>query len=90
MILATHGSGEIDQFQSGDFNQRFLHGILLQWAATALGTRASNPLKKMQSLMVIACKLLRIIFTILKTDVRFDAEKMMRDIVRPSQQEAAA
>lgn len=53
-------------------------------------TRAANPLKKMQSLMVIACKLLRIIFTILKTGVRFDAEKMMRDIVRPSQQEAAA
>lgn len=53
-------------------------------------TRAANPLKKMQSLTVIACKLLRIIFTILKKGVRFDPEKMMHDIVYPSQQEAVA
>ena len=53
-------------------------------------TRAVNPLKKMQSLTVIACKLLRIIFTILKKGIRFDPEKMMRDIVYPTQQEAAA
>ena len=30
-------------------------------------TRADNPLKKMQSLIVIACKILRVIYTILKT-----------------------
>ena len=53
-------------------------------------TRAANPLKKMQSITVIACKLLRIIFTILKKGVRFDPEKMMRDIVYPTQQEATA
>ena len=53
-------------------------------------TRAVNPLKKMQSLTVIACKLLRIIFTILKKGVRFNPEKMMQDIVYPTPQEAAA
>ena len=46
-------------------------------------TRAENPLKKMQSLIVIACTLLRIIFTILKKGVQFDAERMLKDIVRP-------
>ena len=46
-------------------------------------TRSENPLKKMQSLIVIACKLLRIIFTILKKGIHFDQERMMRDIVRP-------
>ncbi len=53
-------------------------------------TRAVNPLKKTQSLTVIACKLLRIIFTILKKGVRFDPAKMMHDIVYPAQQETAA
>ena len=53
-------------------------------------TRAENPLKKMQSITVIACKLLRIIFTILKKGVRFDPEKMLSDIVRPASLEAAA
>ena len=46
-------------------------------------TRAENPLKKMQSLIVIACKLLRVIFTILKKGVHFDPERMLKDIVRP-------
>ena len=53
-------------------------------------TRTENPLKKMQSLTVIACKLLRIIFTILKKGVRFDPERMLRDIIYPVWQEAAA
>ena len=44
----------------------------------------------MQSITVIACKLLRIIFTLLKKGVRFDPEKMLRDIVRPALPEAAA
>ena len=47
-------------------------------------TRKENPLKKMQSLIVIACKLMRVIYTILKKGVRYDPEKMMRDIIRPS------
>ncbi len=53
-------------------------------------TRTVNPLKKMQSLTVIACKLLRIIFTILKKGIHFDPERMMRDIVYPAQQEVTA
>ena len=53
-------------------------------------TRAENPLKKMQSLIVIACKLLRIIYTMLKTGVVYDPKKMLRDIKRQKKQEAAA
>ena len=45
-------------------------------------TRAENPLKKMQSLIVIACKLLRIIYTMLKTGVVYDPKKMLMDIRR--------
>lgn len=36
-------------------------------------------LKKMQSLILIACKLLRIIFTILRTGCRYEPMKMLRD-----------
>ena len=43
-------------------------------------TRNDNPLKKMQSLIVIACKLLRIIFTLLRTGQKYDPEKMLKDI----------
>ncbi len=53
-------------------------------------TRAENPLKKMQSLIVIACKLLRIIYTMLKTGVVYDPKKMLMDIRRQEEQEAAA
>ena len=44
-------------------------------------TRAENPLKKMQSLIVIACKLLRIIYKLLTTGVEYDPEKMRSDII---------
>ena len=53
-------------------------------------TRAENPLKKMQSLIVIACKLLRIIYTMLKTGVAYDPKKMLMDIRHQEKQEAAA
>ena len=53
-------------------------------------TRVENPLKKMQSLIVIACKLLRIIYTMLKTGVVYDPKKMQMDIRRQEKQEAAA
>jgi hypothetical protein len=43
-------------------------------------TRQNNPLRKMQSLIVVAGKLLRVIYTILKTGIRYDPEKMLRDI----------
>ncbi len=46
-------------------------------------TRANNPLKKMQSLIVIACKILRVIYTILKTGTRYDPDKMLKDIKYP-------
>jgi len=45
--------------------------------------RSQNPLKKMQSLIVIACKLLRIIYTILKTGTTYDPKKMLKDIKLP-------
>ena len=38
----------------------------------------------MQSLIVIACKLLRVIFTILRTGQKYDPEKMLRDIKHPT------
>jgi transposase len=53
-------------------------------------TRSENPLKKMQSLIVIACKLLRVIFTILAKGTVYDPKKMLMDIKRPSKQESAA
>lgn len=51
-------------------------------------TRLDNPLKKMQSLIVIACKLLRVIFTILTRGMTYDPKKMIMDIKRPMKQEA--
>ena len=53
-------------------------------------TRAENPLKKMQSLIVIACKLLRIIYTILKKGTVYDPKKMLMDIRRPEKKAIAA
>ena len=52
--------------------------------------RTKNPLKKMQSLIVIACKLLRIIYTILKKGTAYDPKKMLTDIKRQEKQEALA
>ena len=53
-------------------------------------TRDDNPLKKMQSLIVIACKLLRIIYTILKKGTVYDPKKMLMDIRRPEKKVAIA
>jgi hypothetical protein len=53
-------------------------------------TRTENPLKKMQSLIVIACKVLRVIYTILTKGTVYDPKKLMSDIKRPSIQEAGA
>ena len=49
-------------------------------------TRKDNPLKKMKSLIVIACKILRVIFAILTKGMTYDPKKMLRDIVRPNEQ----
>ena len=46
-------------------------------------TRSGNPLKKMQSLIVIACKILRVIYTILNTGTKYDPERMLKDIRYP-------
>ena len=48
-------------------------------------TRPDNPLKKMQSLIVIACKLLRVIYAILTKGVTYDPKKLLSDIKRPAQ-----
>ena len=47
-------------------------------------TRACNPLKKMQSLIVIACKILRVIYTILKRGTVYDPQKLLKDIKYPA------
>ena len=47
-------------------------------------TRRINPLKKMQSLMVIACKVIRVFYAILTKGVTYDPIKMLGDIRRPS------
>ena len=52
-------------------------------------TREKNPLKKMQSVIAVACKLIRIFYTILTKGVDYDGRKMLNDIVRPEIQPAA-
>ena len=52
--------------------------------------RKENPLKKMQSLIVIACKILRIIFTLLRTGRKYNPNRMMTDIRRPEAVAGAA
>jgi hypothetical protein len=49
-----------------------------------------NPLKKMQSLIVIACKLLRVIYAILTKETVYDPKKMLMDIRQPAKQETLA
>lgn len=46
-------------------------------------TRTKNPLKKMQSVIAIACKLIRIFYMILRKGNDYDGQKMLQDIVRP-------
>ena len=53
-------------------------------------TRVDNPLKKMQSLIVIACKLLRVIYAILKKGVTYAPKKLLSDIKRPEKQTVQA
>ena len=53
-------------------------------------TRKENPLKKMQSLIVIACKLLRIIYMLLRTGRSYDPSRMLSDIHRPAEKTSAA
>mgnify|MGYP003373236554 CR=1 FL=1 len=52
-------------------------------------TREKNPLKKMQSVIAVACKLIRTFYTILTKGIDYDGQKMLKDIVRPGMQSAA-
>jgi hypothetical protein len=53
-------------------------------------TRKQNPLKKMQSLMVVAEKLIRVFYVILTKGVDYDPKKMTEDIKRPQDSSQAA
>ena len=45
--------------------------------------RRENPLKKMQSVVAVACKIIRVFYTILTKGVDYDPEKLKGDIKRP-------
>lgn len=51
-------------------------------------SRKENPLKKMQSVVAVACKVIRVFYAILTKGVDYDAEKLMGDIRRPQMQAA--
>lgn len=46
-------------------------------------TRRENPLKKMQSVVAVACKVLRVFYAILTKGVDYDPLKLISDIKRP-------
>lgn len=52
-------------------------------------TRKENPLKKMQSLMAIANKLIRVFYTMLTNGMKYDGQKMLSDIIRPMEYQIA-
>lgn len=43
-------------------------------------TRPLNPLKKMQSLILLCCKLIRVVYAILSKGIRYEAEKLLIDM----------
>ena len=45
--------------------------------------RKENPLKKIQSIVAVSTKLIRVVFGMIKNDKPYDPEKMMSDIHRP-------
>lgn len=47
-------------------------------------------IKKMQSLIAVACKLIRVFHAILTKGIRYDASKMLKDIRHPGEQLKAA
>ncbi len=51
-------------------------------------TRKENPLKKMQSVVAVACNILRVFYTILTKGVDYDPLKLLSDIRRPQIQAA--
>ena len=51
-------------------------------------TRKENPLKKMQSVVAVACKVVRIFYKILTQGVQYDPGKLLGDIRREQVQTA--
>lgn len=51
-------------------------------------TRRNNPLKKMQSVVAVACKAIRVFYAILTKGVDYDGKKLLIDIRRPQLQAA--
>ena len=51
-------------------------------------TRKDNPLKKMQSVVAVACKVIRVFYAILTKGIDYDPKKLTSDIRRPQLQEA--
>lgn len=51
-------------------------------------TRRENPLKKMQSVVAVACKVIRVFYMILTKGVDYDPKKLLSDIRRPQMQAA--
>lgn len=46
-------------------------------------TRSINPLKKMQSLIVLCCKLIRVFYALITKGLEYSPEKLISDIHRP-------
>ncbi|QNO16251.1 IS110 family transposase [Alkalicella caledoniensis] len=46
-------------------------------------TRKNNPLKKIQSITAISCKLIRVLYALLTKNKKYDPEKLVSDIKRP-------
>ena len=46
-------------------------------------TREKNPLKKMQSVIAVACKVIRVFYMMLTKGISYDGTKMLNDIKRP-------
>ena len=53
-------------------------------------SRKENPLKKIQSLMVLSNKLIRVFYTMLRSGADYDPEKLLSDIRRPEEVPTAA
>lgn len=64
------------------------HSVGSKEAHNYYRTQETNPLKKMQSVVAVACKILRVFYTILTKGVDYDGEKLMGDIQRPQIQAA--
>lgn len=52
--------------------------------------RETNPLKKIQSLMVLSNKLIRVFYTIMKKGADYDPDKLLNDIRHPEKLSDAA